>query len=771
MKSKSLAPLPATLALSAFLVTPGFAAETAPAPVAAPATTPAVDTNSEVYKQAYEKAYADAKAKQEADAAAAKNAAAPVAKDKENKLAETTVSAKKEKEAPSYHAESASFKRPTPLAETPQQITIVSQQQLRDRNVADLRQAVQASPGITSNVGEGGFNGGDNFNIRGFSARSDIFIDGIRDTSLYSRDMFSTEQVEISRGANSMYQGRGSTGGSIGLVTKAPHQGSSGDLAVSLSTAESVRAVLDVNYDISANTDSALLKDAGAAARVTVLGQDGGSLRNADIDDNRIGVMPSIAFGLGKQSKITVSHMYLQQDRDADYGIPLQATSDRVVYSPVDYGNWYGIKGFDRDNTTTNLTTVTAETELDTGHRLRNTTRFNTNQRDTLINRPTGANFAAGTVGLSPSGRYTDDATITNQTDYLGQFKTGDIGHTLNVGVELQQEKISNRARTISGGTIPADLWNPNNNALNTRTVVFSGARTKATAETYSAYVNETLHATKWLDLVGGLRVDRFEFTSKSYPAVTGPATTVQSSDTMFSWRGGLVLKPTEELNFYGTVSNTFSPSAQDLGASAANANTDPEETYLYEIGSKWEVIKGKLMLGAAYFYTDRANIRQTDPLTNTQVLTGAAYSQGLELSASGNITKKWNVSGGLAFIDTEVTENPSNTALEGKSLTNTPDFSATIFTTYEIGMGWTIGGGARYTGKRWVDQANTTNYGEYVVLDALLRKQLTDYASIQVNVDNLLDEKYIENARNSQTQWGTPGAGRVISVTARLTF
>lgn len=771
MKSKSLAPIPATLAFSAFCAAaaPAFAAEaTAPAP-AAPATTPAVDTNSEAYKKAYEKAYAEAKAKE-----AAKTAEAPAeTAGKDGKISDVTVTAKKEAAKPGYKAESANFKRPTPLVETPQQITIVSQQQLRDRNVADLRQAVQASPGITSNVGEGGFNGGDNFNIRGFSSRSDIFIDGIRDTSLYSRDMFTTEQVEISRGANAMYQGRGSTGGSIGTVTKTAHQGSSGDLAATLSTASSVRAVADANYDISANTDSKSIKDAGVAARVSVLGQTGGSARNADIDDTRIGFAPTVTAGLGKQSKLTLSHIYYDQQSDGDYGIPLQNRTSGHVSSPVDYSNWYGIKGFTRDNTTSHITTLTAETELDTGHRLRNTTRFNTNERDTVLARPnsTGTTFATGVMTPTLTGRFTDDASITNQTDYLGQFKTGDIGHTLNVGVELQQEKISNRTRTFTG-TIPSmNVWNPNNNVPNNLGTTFTGAGNKVSAETYSVYVNETLHATKWLDVVGGLRVDRFEFTNKTTAAAPATTTTtVQSSDTMLSWRGGLVLKPTKAVSVYGTVSNTFSPSAQDLGASAANANTDPEETYLYEIGTKWEPILGKLMLGAAYFYTDRANIRQTDAGTGQQVLTGAAYSQGVELTASGNVTEKWNVSGGFAFIDTEVTSS-TTPGVEGKQLINVPDFSASIFTTYNIGMGWTIGGGARYTGERQLNTTNTIQYGEYVVFDALLRKQLTDYASVQVNVDNLFDERYIENARNGQTQWATPGAGRVVSITARLSF
>lgn len=758
MKS-SLAPIPATLAFTAFCAaaSPAFAADAAPAS--------AVDTNSEAYKKAYEKAYAEARAGKSGEKAA-------TAEGKDAKLAETTVKAKREASAPTYKAESQNFKRPAPLLETPQQITVVSQQQLRDRNVADLRQAVQASPGITANVGEGGFNGGDNFNIRGYSARSDIFIDGIRDTSLYSRDMFATEQVEITRGASAMYQGRGSTGGSIGLVSKTPHQGSSGDLAATLSSAESVRVVADANYDVSANTDSKSLKDAGVATRVAVLGQDGGSARNTDIDDTRIGVAPSVAFGLGKQSKVTLSHTYYDRKSDGDYGIPLQDSGNGVAGSPVDYSNWYGIKGFTRDDVTSNLTTLTAETELDTGHRLRNTTRYNTNQRDTVLARPTGADFTAGTVTPSLTARYTDDVAITNQTDYLGQFKTGEVGHTLNAGVELQQEKITNRTRAFTGTVPTMNVWNPNNNPANNLGLAFTGAGNKATAETYSAYVNETLHATKWLDVVGGLRVDRFEFTNKTSTASPSTTTTtVESDNTMLSWRGGLVVKPVKSVSVYGTVANSFTPSAQDLGASAANANTDPEETFLYEVGAKWEPILGRLVLGAAYFYTDKFNQRQTDPVDPTiQTLTGASYSQGVELTAAGNVTDAWNISAGVAFIDSEVTES-STAGVEGKELINTPDFSASIFTTYSIGMGWTIGGGARYTGERWVNNTNTVKYDDYVVFDALLRKQLTDYASIQVNVDNLFDERYIETARTNQTQWATPGSGRVISVTARMTF
>ncbi len=813
MKSHSLAPLPATLALSAFLVTPAFATETAPAAPAAPATVPA---------------------------------AAPEA----GKIAEVTVTAKKpDPVAPAYKAEPNSFKRSAPALNTPQQVTVVSQQVLQDRNAVSLKDALRNSPGITMNAGEGGQNGGDNFNMRGFSAQSDIFIDGVRDTALYSRDMFFVDQVEIARGSSGVYQGRGSTGGSMNLVSKTPHQGNAGSLGLSAGTTNSLRAVADMNFDISKQVES--VKDDGVAFRMVAMAQDGGSPRTADAEDGRFGLLPSIALGLGSATRVNLSHQYYEQNSDGDYGVPfgppvgaasLQTTGtvanpgvgyDRSNFRPLTDSatNWYGIKGVSRDNTTANITTAVIESDIDDHNKLRNITRYNDNLRDTVIYRPNGvgtanaaANAPANTrvlTGIAPGSPQTFTPTTTtrlvqtdilsNQTDYVGKIKTGELAHTLNLGVELQQEQSSNRNRIFTNATgtalqgAPAlNLGNPDSNTPTSQALGYgrSGTaadKTAARAETYGVYLNETLHVVKELDLIGGLRYDRYEATVKNHYTTTalsptaatpanGTVTSFKTEDDLIGWRGGVVVKPTEQWSVYGVASNALNPSAGDLTLAANTAGLKPEQTYLYEIGTKWEPIPERLTFGLAYFYADKSNLRQRDfSNANAQVLTGQAISQGIEFTAAGAVTKKWNVFGGLLWNTTEIVKdsatvfNGTNSAvpntqiiapnLKGRELTNTPEWSCTLWTTYDIGDGWGIGGGLRYVGTRWADDANTARLDDYIVTDLALYKVVNKWCRLQVNVDNVADTRYLDNARAQNDGWALPGPGRLITGTVRLAF
>lgn len=822
MKSKSLAPIPATLALSAFLVSPGFGAENAPAPAASPASAEAgVDTNSETYRKAYDKAYAEAKARLAGNAPATAtpgdtkpDAPTPVVTtDKDGKIADAIVTAKKETTTKPYVAESADFKRPTPLLDTPQQITVVSQQVLQDRNAVDLKDALKNSPGITFNAGEGGNSGGDNFNMRGFNAQSDIFIDGVRDTALYNRDAFSIEQVEIAKGSSGVYAGRGSTGGSINLVTKTAHAGNDGSVALTGSSANSLRAVADANVDVSQQIDA--VKDAGVAFRMVAMAQDGGTPRATENSDRRFGLLPSLAIGLGSQTTVKLSHEYYEQNSGGDYGIPygpklgqpVLPNSDRSNYeaAPVDFTNWYGVKGVSRDDTTANITTAEIVSKIDDYNTLRNVTRYNSNLRDTIIYRPNGApiaaltgtnsntrsgvDAAAGTVTASPTNRYVETDILSNQTDLVSRFKTGDIGHTLNIGAEIQQEKTSNRSRLAVGPNPVFNLYNPNSNLVGNQSFVFSGAKTVANAETYGVYVNETVHLIKQVDLIGGLRYDHFDASVKGYganltntnggaPTSGTPAapTSFDSSNDMLGWRGGVVFKPTETVSLYGTAANSYNPSAGDLTLTSATQDLAPEQTYLYEVGAKWEPIKDRLSFSLAYFYADKFNLRQTDPVTSLQNIEGQAVSQGVEFSAAGALTKKWNIFGGFSFIDTQVKKSQTgavNPALStvGKELVNTPDYSATIWTTYDIGDGWAVGGGVRYVGTRWADTLNTAKLGDYVVGDLAIYKQVNKWLRVQVNVDNIADTRYIETARAQGDGWATPGAGRTISGTIRATF
>ena len=116
----------------------------------------------------------------------------------------------------------SSPKQPEPLRDVPQTITVIPPGLIQEQNATTLRDVLRNVPGITIQAGEGGVPAGDNLSIRGFSARTDIFIDGVRDFGGYSRDPYNVEQVEVAKGPASAFTGRGSTGGSINLVTKSP---------------------------------------------------------------------------------------------------------------------------------------------------------------------------------------------------------------------------------------------------------------------------------------------------------------------------------------------------------------------------------------------------------------------------------------------------------------------------------------------------------------------------------------------------------------------
>src|SRR5690606_10245763 len=107
-----------------------------------------------------------------------------------------------------------------PLAETPQPITVLTQSQLKDSGRSDLLEILAAQPGISLGTGENGNAFGDRYVIRGHEARSDVFVDSLRDPGMTIRESFAVEQVEVTKGPSSTFAGRGSTGGAINSITK-----------------------------------------------------------------------------------------------------------------------------------------------------------------------------------------------------------------------------------------------------------------------------------------------------------------------------------------------------------------------------------------------------------------------------------------------------------------------------------------------------------------------------------------------------------------------
>lgn len=205
----------------------------------------------------------------------------------------------------SYQVEKASSPKYTaPLVDTPRSVTVVPQQVLKDTGATSLQDALRTVPGITFGAGEGGNPQGDRPFIRGFDAQGDTYLDGVRDTGSQTREIFDIESIEVSKGPNSAFGGRGSAGGSLNIVSKAPQENDFLNGGFTYGSDQTRRYTLDVNRKF---TDTAAFRLNLMSHEQNVAGRDA-------INYDRWGVAPSVTFGLGTSTRVNVNYYHLESN-------------------------------------------------------------------------------------------------------------------------------------------------------------------------------------------------------------------------------------------------------------------------------------------------------------------------------------------------------------------------------------------------------------------------------------------------------------------------
>ena len=294
-----------------------------------------------------------------------------------------------------------------------------------------------------------------------------------------------------------------------------------------------------------------------------------------------------------------------------------------------------------------------------------------------------------------------------------------------------------------------------------------------------------------------GLRLDRYKTsynamavctaTSTTQPCGSNPVGTVvpttsdglSKSGTLLSWKAGLLYKPAPN----GSVYLNYALSQQPPGGSnfalsaalnnAANPNMDPQKAKTLELGSKWELAEKNLMLSGALFRTEVTNEIVTNS-DGTVGQTGKKIVQGLELGVIGQINKAWGVSAGYTVQNTKVDTGALVAADASNGLTYTPKNAFSLWSTYQLPFGLTVGGGARYAGglKRGTDGAvGTPNHTDaYWVFDAMASYRVNKNLDIQLNVFNLFDKDYVAAINKSGYRY-FPGIARSARLTANFKF
>ncbi len=691
---------------------------------------------------------------------------------------------------------------PAKILDTPQSINVVPAEVIRQQGLNNLQDALRNVPGITLNAGEGGTHG-DLVNLRGFSAGDDYFMDGLRDTGLYDRDTFDYESIEVYKGPASTLFGRGSTGGVVNQVLKAPQLFPIDDFAVTGGSNGEIRATADVNYALSDTS----------AVRVDVMGQRNNQEGRPFVRAQRWGIAPSIAFGLGTGTTFTLKYLHQQEDNLPDYGIPFVHGAP----APVARETYYQFPQDDRFKTEVDVVTGRFEHRFDETWSLSDTLRYGHYWFDS---RQTGATFgtancftsaaspffyAGGTLCATlpaasrvpttafnplfptlnvplnqvyvlrdrPSSKGTI-ATAMNDLTATARFTTGPLDHTLVMGTEYDNESADLYRFTNQNTVIaPTPLLAPNpfQPFPGTQTTIRQNPITKT--NTLGLYVVDTIDIGPQWSVTGAVRFDHFR---ARFDQAIGTPSHFTHTDDVWSPRAAVVYKPTPDISVYFSYGTSFNPSAENLSLAASNQALDPETDRTFEVGAKAQILNGMLSLTAAAFNTVKDNARITDPLSPAlQTLAGTLTVNGIEFGAQGRLTDNWEIVFGYTYLD------PTAVGLVAAGvhgpIPNTTHNQANLWTTYDFDDGFKIGTGLNYVGDRSAGVDIVTiaparlvaRVPGYVTWDAMVGYKIDDTFGLQLNAYNLTDEFYFGNSyfvRASENHT-VPGPGRTFLLTA----
>ncbi|MEC5162448.1 MULTISPECIES: TonB-dependent receptor [unclassified Janthinobacterium] len=712
---------------------------------------------------------------------------------------------------------SASNKLTAPLLDTPKSITVITADVISQTGAVSLTDALRTVPGITVGAAEGGNPVGDNLFIRGYNAQTDTYIDGIRDTGSQSREIFALEQIEVVKGPNSAYGGRSSAGGSVNLISKTPKADNFINASVGLGSAQYRRATVDVNRSIDDNV----------AVRLNVMGHDAHVAGRDFVNGKRWGVAPSVSFGMQSPTKVTLSYYHMESSELPDTGLPFNnpfatvgtntakradiALNGNGTPVSVPRSTFYGLTKRDFRDTQSDIGTIDVRHEFGAGLVLRNVTRYGSTGNDYVYTQPDdskGNTVKYGTVWRRANSRNVTVDGLANATSLSGEFKAAGVKHSFTTGVELSREESDRTSYLFAPGTnnpltnsftCPtsgaatlyncAPLLNPNANDPWVYSRSESPSRTNVVTNTRSVYAFDTVEFNpQWL-LNVGVRWDGYRSALTVPYSVVGTTTTqagrADVHSNFASYQAGLVYKPAANSSVYLSYGTSSTPVGNDGGdgndaVTAALKNLKPQDSRNFELGTKWEIMARRLSVSAAYFRSEMNNARTTAP-DGQQQNVGKKNVNGVEFGVSGSLSNNWQVFGGYThlnavigdngYLNTGTTAAPvyTKSPFDGNRFPGTPKDSASLWTSYLVLPGLTVGGGVNYVSQVFGNINNNKSVPGYTRVDAMASYVVNKNVTMRLNVQNLGDKLYFDKV--SSPHYAGVAAGRSATLTANLKF
>ncbi|WNW13829.1 TonB-dependent siderophore receptor [Pseudomonas sp. DTU_2021_1001937_2_SI_NGA_ILE_001] len=670
-------------------------------------------------------------------------------------LPETAINASNEQEEtnPRVKDVSTATRTNTPVRYVPQAIDTVKTSNVLDYGTQSLGAALNGLP----NVSDSSDTRFDGLRIRGFDASNDFYLDGIRDDSQYVRDLHNIERLEVLKGPAAVLYGRGSQGGIVNRVSKAPQVGRRSSIEAQGGSNDLRSLYADLSTD---PTDTLSL-------RLNMGNMDANSFRDG-ISSHRQLFAPSMSWQLTPALNWLVQYEYSRFDRTPDRGIPGVGGRPADVGRDTTYGD---NRDYIDDKAQSLRSRLSYDINLD--WQLRQT--LGVFQLDSDFDNTYLTGYTAATNRVTRQRWQQDLRTrnVFNNLELEGRIETFGLEHRLLTGVEVGSQRRDPRlytAATSGAGsqTVPTlDLYNPDRRQSHTGRMTLS-SHNYTEVDSRALYVQDQLRLNDQWQLLGGLRYDRFEVETTN--RVRGISEARDSHST--SPRVGVVWTPLPEHSFYASWTKTFSPVGGGLigitPGTSGNANElSPELTKQKEVGVKSDWLGDRLSTTLALYELELYNRRTTDPNDpSLTILTGLQRSRGVELTASGQLVGNWYLRGGVGIQDATIVED--NNGLAGNRVSNVAKRNGSLFLTWKPESGWYAETGVTLVGQRYADNQNTTvlpGYGRWDVLAGYRQKEW----DLRAALSNLTDRTYYSSATSAaQIRVGDP---RSLVVTGTYSF
>ena len=631
-------------------------------------------------------------------------------------------------------------KTDTPFIETPQSISSVTEQQLKDRNPQSLLDTVAYTPG--TRVGAYGFDPRfDSFSVRGFDVTyTGVFRDNLRQpgagSSLFKTEPYGLEGVSILRGPSSALYGASGAGGLYNLITKRPTEEPYREVMGQFGTEQRYQTQFDLSGPVN-DQDPFYY-------RVTGLYRDANT-EIVSVPDDRVYIAPAFMWKPDEDTQLTILGEYSRTKT----GGTAAYYNDPVTGEVTDY--FGGNPAY--NDSVQNQGRIGYEFE----HRLNDVFVFRQNARLSTLNtdadwafayQPNAVNSTLLDRSAGTFNEWLTTFTIDNQLE--AKFDTGDLDHTLLTGIDFTRL----RWRSLSGQGVSPPLDTNDPDAGATVPTIPYDTRNVQDQWQVGTYIQDQIRYDAWTLTLGG-RYDWVWTDTRNTDLTADSTETISQKDQRFSGRIGLSYETDFGLAPYVSYSTAFSPNAGvNLETNQPFKATFSEQE---EVGVKYLLPDSNTMLTAALFNIDQTNSLYYEVVNlpsgpdNIQVQRGKIRSRGVELEANTSLDNGLSFVASYTYTDAKILEGTTGTV--GNYVSSVPRHMASLWANYKFqegsaAYGLGAGLGARYMGKSYTSDYNTAENGSRVLFDAAVSYDFAaidkkfDGLSLQVNATNIFDRR-----------------------------